>query len=196
MNSYGEEMISKILFFLCLGCLCFSLQAGKALAQSGCAVVDQQSPILYIAYERLLERKDSPTGRQEIQLRLKNNSTCTIILGTDEEPARQTLEEMLSKKGEFLALQEGQQVRLRYSILFPNGLSQVFGSGDSVTGASLRGGKSVVFNVPLKPFQQGGELRLDYQYDWEIGHDAKEKYLILEHYIRFFSWFLPNSLRK
>jgi hypothetical protein len=169
----------------------------EILAQTGCSLVDKTKPLLFISFERLVGKKNS-----DAQLRLNNNSTCTIVIDTYEEPPKRTLSEIMRDRGicqpsKLLELQDGSHVGMFYSIKLPHrNLTQAFGAGDVITPANLKSGGSILINVPLKYFKDGGELRIHFQYDWEACSPTQDKYVIMYHEISFYPWFIPKDVLK
>jgi len=168
-----------------------------ASAQDGCSQIDKTKPLHFISFERMSGEKN-----RDVQLRLNNNSTCAIVVETWEDPPKRPLSEIIKDSGVckpamFLELKDAQHVGMFYGIYYPKGnIIQRYGAGDAITAATLKGARSILFDVPLKYFKEGDELKLNFEYDWQVCRTAQDRYVVLHQELSFYSWFLPRDLFK
>lgn len=159
----------------------------------GCQIIEANKPLLFISYEKFIASEKR--ADREVQLRLNNNSTCTIVFKVPQG----------SLKSDEIA--DGQIVDPVYE--FPTIINGKIGimtalTGDAVTSVSLKSGRSTLFNVPLRYFKQTSKIQLPFEYDWEIKKNSvveevlnfKTSSQVLQNYIFFYRDFLPKELRK
>ena len=196
----------------------FAFLSPKALAQEGsipqggCSALDKSKPPLFISFESLDEK--SWDGNKYVKgalLRLNNNSNCTINFSAAVGEAQVTPIPFTITNGKMVrqpdvrtgSLTNGQRVSLYYLTKYPDKKLWVIGGfgGDVLETVYLNGNNYVFFGVPLKNFQDDGEILLPYNYDWDAqiiidkdGH--KQRFATVEHYLRFVPEQLPANILK
>lgn len=178
------SLINLVLVILSLNLTGFS----QTNSNIGCQTIDNSKPLLFLSYEKFIDSKKK--ADREIQLRLINNSNCTIVFSVPQS----------SLKSDEIA--DGQIVSAGYElqIVVEGKIGVMFGGGgDAFSSAYLKGGRSTLFNVPLRYFKQTSDLRLAFQYDWE-----RNKNTIIErtsrqtvyNYLVFSAGYLPKDVYK
>ncbi|HMS38875.1 MAG TPA: hypothetical protein PKE69_01520 [Pyrinomonadaceae bacterium] len=178
----------KTLFLTINLFLLLNLTALSQTISNGCKVIDESKPLLFISYEKLIE--DKKKDNQKIQLKLNNNSTCTIVF--------------LVPQGSVKIVDNGQFVDVIYEIpKIINGESVIIfpPGGDALDLAYLKEGRSIFFNVPFKYFKGNGgaDLRVKFEYEWEKGKNkifSGSSHDVIRNYIYFYSGLLPIELQK
>lgn len=160
----------------------------SAFSQDGCKLLNKDKPVIYISFERIIQE-----GKNKIiQLRLNNNTTCNIVVPIEyEEKSNKNSTACIPST--FGELQNNSAVKLNYGI-YTSGAIYFPGSGDVVDSAVLRGGNSIIFNVPIKMMKKG-QLKLDFKYDWEVCNDSQEQFSILKRELTFHSSELQKLIK-
>lgn len=137
-----------------------------AASQKGCIILDINRPAQFISYEKKIEQGS------KVQLRLRNNTNCTIIVETDDTSStrlnlasnRRKRDESSSspRDGDSLLLHYLVQDRRRWRAPEP-----AYGWGDSVYTYEIPAGQSVVFNVPSIHFKKQLDIVVPFNYAWE-----------------------------
>ena len=174
---------TTLVLSLMLSLIAANVHRAGAPIKGGCAVIDGNRPPQFIVYEG-----KSSSG---INLRLRNNSSCAIVVETDDNyPSRikrlpgggATIESVLEP-------QDGQKLLLHYLIQKPGSdARQAYGWGDSVFTYEIPGGQSIIFEVPTSHFKQRSHIAVPFGYLWEgdnsiaigIGGVAHRVYFLFE----------------
>lgn len=134
--------------------------------QTGCALIDKSHPAQFISYEGASETIS------EIMLRLHNNTSCGIIVETDDRSptrlsrlsnGRVSIETVTSS-------QDGARLPLHYLVQDRQrgrALEPAYGWGDSVFTYELLAGQSAVFTVPISHFRKRLDVAVPFNYAWE-----------------------------
>ena len=150
MNAMKHKQI------LLAGLICFLLMAFVSSAQNipnaqaGCSRLDQSHTAQFISYESASE--------SSVRLRLHNNSTCPIIVETDDRAP------LLLGNVRNIALHYLVQDRRRQTV------KPAYGWGDSVSTVEILAGDSVTFSVPLEHFRRHLDVAAPFIYSWEGNH--------------------------
>jgi hypothetical protein len=138
----------------------------RSVNQTGCAVVDKSRPAQFVSYESASETTSVLT------LRLHNNTTCSIIVETDDTSPMQLrrlptggvkVEPVTtSRDGVRLPLHYLLQDRQRWRAPEP-----AYGWGDSVYTYELLAGQSAVFSVSKSHFRNRLDVAVPFNYAWE-----------------------------
>ena len=142
---------------------------------------NKDRPTVYLTYERSGPRKPLTNGESNrgIWLRLHNNTKWKLILrvGGVSNPSY----------GDFVVFYEIERTQ-------GGGFTPVGYRSHVASVIKLKAGDSIVFSVPHEHLDKGLELRIRYNYDWELRDDdslsAKEPY----HTVTFPSSNLPVDL--
>ena len=146
---------------LLLSLIVANLDQAGAPNKGGCAVIDGNRPPQFIVYE-----SKSMSG---INLRLRNNSSCAIVVETDDRyPTRiKRLPEGGATIESVLDPRDGQKLPLHYLIQKPGtDARRAYGWGDSVFTYEIPGGQSIIFEVPTSHFKQRSHIAVPFGYIW------------------------------
>jgi hypothetical protein len=202
-----------------LGLILLPLAPGYETAQEaapsrqGCPALNKSKPPLYISYERpAAEVWDGDKSVPGVLLRLENNSDCAISFRALPGQVRGADPSFTIKDGKYVRLPEArigplahdQELDLMYLMRYPGDSSLVIeGDFHVAERVTLHGGHYVFFDVPLKYFKKGGQLFIEYNYDWDdesqiIIKEGRTKvaYPTVEHYVRFDPERLPKEILK
>ena len=134
--------------------------------QTGCALIDKSRPAQFISYEGGSERIS------EVTLRLHNNTSCSIIVETDDSSPTRFIK--LPNGGvrfeTVTSSQDGVRLPLHYLVQDRRRRREpetAYGWGDSVFTYELLAGQSVVFTVPLIHFRKRLDIAVPFNYAWE-----------------------------
>lgn len=131
---------------------------------NGCTVIDKSHRPQFILYEGKSE--------SEIRLRLRNNSSCAIVVETDDTYPTQlrklpnggvTIESVFDSR-------DGQRLKLHYLIQNRRqgeAPKPAYGWGDSVFTYEIPAGQSIVFDVPASHFKRRFDIAVPFSYSWE-----------------------------
>lgn len=165
----------------------------RSSSKSGCFLLDPGRPAQFIAYENKLE--------SEIYLRLRNNSSCAIVVETDDQYPTQLTK--LPQKGvriePVLDARDGVRLRLHYLIQIKprREPERAYGWGDSVFVYEIPPGQSVTFSVPINHFKRRYNLAVPFSYSWESSKSIGTGIGGVIHRVYFFFDDLPaNALRS
>src|SRR5438045_2848051 len=135
----------------------------RSPSNHGCALIDGTLAPQFIKYEGKSE--------SEIYLRLRNNTSCAIIVETDDNYPTQikklpqggvTIESVLDSR-------DGLRLRLHYLIQNRGQgetLKRAYGWGDSVFTYEIPAGQSITFSVPISTFKQRYNIAVPFGYSW------------------------------
>jgi len=180
----------------------------------GCFVLDKTRPALFISYERVdtHTRLSGDVFGKGVVLRLHNNTSCTIILDTNEDPPKPQARWGRDENGKVtvvslpLELKDSSHITLLYNTHYED--SRCYDErgpfdGDVIQVAKLRGGISILFSVPFEVLKRGGKLRVPFSYEWDrasyqrIG--GKGSHFVVDsvfHNIYFTPELLPEGVLK
>ncbi len=182
---------SNVMVFIFALCAIVLIENNPVFAQNGCALLKKDDPVIFVSFERIVE-KDK---KRIVQLRLNNNSTCTIVVPVDI--GQQTINGSEVKPcipSTFGELENNSTVFLDYHITDPKTRTIYMpGGGDVRSSALLKGGNSVIFEIPVKEYKKG-DFSLAFNYDWEVGNDRREM-VILHHELSFYSSELQKLIK-
>jgi len=188
----------------------------RASAQSGCSANDKGKPPLFISFVQPDDKSwDGEKSVKGALLKLTNNSNCRITFSAAPDEPQSGSSLLVFRNGKmvrrdnlpFGSLQNGQRISPYYLTKYPNQKYLLVGGlgGDVLETVYLNAGDYVLFGVPLKNFQRGGEILLPFTYDWDEGERGEiinknngyvEKFETVEHYLRFVAAQLPNGALK
>jgi hypothetical protein len=129
-----------------------------------CSVIDATRPPQFIVYESKFE--------SQIRLRLRNNSSCAIVVETDDEYPIQLKKQPDGgiKVESVLDSREGLRVGLHYLIQNRRrgeALKRGYGWGDSVFTYEIPAGQSILFDVPDTQLKRRYDIAAPFAYSWE-----------------------------
>jgi hypothetical protein len=162
-------MIRKTAFAVCLLTLLFSISRtnlgqDRSSGKPGCALLDNTRRPQFITYET---RVDS-----NLRLRLRNNTTCVIVVETDDHYPIQ-LTRLQGGGGRIEAVTDSRDgIRLPLHYLIQNrkrreALRPAYGWGDSVFTYEILSGQSILFDVPAVHFRRKSDIAVPFAYLWE-----------------------------
>src|SRR6266545_4558181 len=130
ITKHTQPIIVATLFIL-LPSLAFAA-ASMYRDNAGCSRIDPSRAAQFIS----LEGESEGASHSDVRLRLHNNSDCPIIIETDDH--------------EPLVFRDEKNVALHYLLhdRRRQTLKPAYGWGDSVFALEIRGGESVLFQVP------------------------------------------------
>jgi len=132
--------------------------------KDACALIDPERPPQSVVYDTKLD--------SEIRLRLRNNSTCAIVVETDDSYPTELkrLPNGGARIEAVLVPRDGLRVRLHYLIQRRNKaelLKGGLGWGDSVFTYEIPPGQSITFDVPMTHFKNHYDIAVPFNYAWE-----------------------------
>jgi hypothetical protein len=178
--------------------------------QNGCTVVDSSHPPQYFSFDHV-EKLDSALkgeDRKRVWLRFYNNTTCSLLLISEMEPANRQMRIIKQPNGgiRFQRVIEppevpssGTPIELAYRIQ-DNGMRRAPVNATSkhlVFSVRLLPERFVTFHVPLKYFREGMHITMPFNYEWELD---KNGFMIggfrVFHEAKFFNGELPKELLR
>jgi hypothetical protein len=136
----------------------------KPAKPPGCGLIDKKYLPLSISYDRV-------GTSSTVELRLLNNTDCTILVQTDDEsPRRPYLVDGRIRIETTTESEDGLKVPLHYLLKSQNprlAPSQGYGWGDSVFTYRVLGGQSIIFSVPIVKIRKGFDVLVPFNYEWE-----------------------------
>jgi hypothetical protein len=159
----------SILILLVLACFSIARSERPALivfqTQAGCALIDKAKPPQYISYESM-----SPSSY--VFLRLRNNSSCSIMVETDDElPTKVRKRHDGSLRVDSITdAEDGTKLALHYLIEGRHPLRAsrpAYGWGDSVFVYKIPPGQSILFKVSSVYFKRRFDIVVPFAYVWE-----------------------------
>jgi hypothetical protein len=143
-----------------------SLSHDDSSDEQGCTLLDKTHAPHFITYERKFE--------SNIQLRLRNNTSCPIVIETDDQyPTRlRRLPQGGAKIESVLRPEDGLRLRVHYLVQDRRrgeSLKRAYGWGDSVFVYEIPPGQSILFDVPASHFRRRLDIAVPFRYGWE-GH--------------------------
>lgn len=166
------------------------LLQGRSPNSDGCRLIDAMRPTQSIVYEGKSETK--------IRLRLRNNSSCAIMVETDDHFPTQlkklpqggaTIEHVLDPR-------DGLRLPLHYLIQNRRrgeALKRAYGWGDSVFTYEIPAGQSIVFDVPATHFKRGSDIAVPFAYSWEGSRSIASGVGGVNHQVYFLVDDLPSA---
>ncbi|HET8669930.1 MAG TPA: hypothetical protein VFM05_04695 [Candidatus Saccharimonadales bacterium] len=140
-----------------------SFSQDRLTGGNGCTLLDHSRPPQIIVYEDRFE--------SEIHLRLRNNTSCKIIVETDDvyPTELKKLPQGGVKIESILGSRDGIKLRLHYLIQTKRdgGLKPAYGWGDSVFTYEIPAGQSITFSVPERHFKRRYNIAVPFGYSWE-----------------------------
>lgn len=129
-----------------------------------CALIDLTRPAQFVTYDGKADSK--------IRLRLRNNTTCAIVVQTDDTYPTEI--KRLSNRGVRIEAvkepRDGLKLPLHYLIQKRNkgeAPKHAFGWGDSVFTYEVPAGQSITFDVPASHLKKRYDLAVPFSYPWE-----------------------------
>jgi hypothetical protein len=187
--SYWHTLAAVILL-LTMGGVSFAQD--RSSSKQGCVRIDPTRPPQFITYEG---KSDS-----EIYLRLRNNSSCAIVVETDDQYPTQITK--LPQKGVTIEPVLGSRdgIRLRLHFLVQSSpqreLRRAYGWGDSVFVYEIPSSQSITFSVPLNHFKRRYNIAVPFGYSWEGSNSIGTGIGGVVHLVYFLSDDLaPDALR-
>ena len=159
--SFRGTVAAFTLFFTFAG---VNVSQDRVSSTPGCALLDATHPPYFVTYEGKSE--------SEIHLRLRNNTTCAIVVETDDRYPTQ-LKKLPNGGGKIEAVlgsQDGLKLPLHY-LLQRRGqggsVEPAYGWGDSVFTYEIPAGQSITFNVPAARLKRRSYIAVPFRYPWE-----------------------------
>lgn len=162
-------MISKTALALFSLALLFTTNDSKLgqdhwSGKPGCALLDKTHAPQYITYETKVD--------SNVRLRFRNNTTCTIVVETDDHYPTQ-LKRLPTGGVRIEAVTDSRDgLRLPLHYLVQNrrrreALRRAYGWGDSVFVYEIQPGQSILFDVPVRHFKRKVDIAVPFNYVWE-----------------------------
>jgi hypothetical protein len=132
--------------------------------QIGCSLLDKSQPSQFISYENVTRAKS------EVRLKLHNNTTCSIVVETDDRAPVRVLGRNGVGEGHAPKFPDNVWLPLHYLVQDGRGgkvPKRGFGWGDSVFTYELSAGESAFFSVPMIHFRKHFDLVVPFNYAWE-----------------------------
>ncbi|HEX5704121.1 MAG TPA: hypothetical protein VFX97_13040 [Pyrinomonadaceae bacterium] len=161
----------------------------------GCTLIESSRPPHYIAYEGT-----KPSA--EISLRLRNNTTCEIVIETDDSiPAQLRRFPNGDVRIEpVIGSADGVRVALHYLVedrQRQKAPQRGYGWGDSVFSYQVQPGHSVIFRIPRAQLKRGLDIVVPFKYAWETSSAIGMGAGGVVHRVYFlFDDFPPTALKK
>lgn len=158
--SYCYSLAAFILLLIIGG---VSFAQDRSSSKQGCVRIDPARPPQFITYDGKSE--------SEIYLRLRNNSSCGIVVETDDQYPTQIRK--VPQKGVTIepVIESRDGVRLRLHFLVQSRpqreLRRAYGWGDSVFVYEIPSSQSITFSVPLNHFKRRYNIAVPFGYSWE-----------------------------
>jgi hypothetical protein len=134
----------------------------RSVNQAGCELIDKNRPAQFVSYEGTSELS-------EVTLRLYNNTSCSIIVETDDRsPTRLSGLPNGGVRIETIAdSQDGVRLPLHYLVQDSQrrrAPEPTYGWGDSVFTYKILAGQSAVFTVPQSHFRKRLDVLVPFNY--------------------------------
>jgi len=156
-------MKSVIGFVLIMIVSSLSLAQGASSTKDGCSVIDATHPPQFIVYDGKSE--------SDIHLRLQNNTSCAIVVQTDDKYPTEIkkLPQGGGRMESVLRSRDGVRLPLHYLIQnkSQSDWRRAYGWGDSVFIYEIPAGQSITFAVPAKHFKRHYNVAVPFGYSWE-----------------------------
>jgi hypothetical protein len=158
---YFKNCATGLVLILAVAAVSFAQSASSA--KDGCSVIDATLAAQFIAYEAKSE--------SDIHLRLRNNTSCAIVVETDDKYPTQI--KKLPQGGGRIesALEPRDGIRLSLHYLIQNkpqsDWAPAYGWGDSVFVYEIPAGQSITFAVPASHFKRRHNIAVPFGYTWE-----------------------------
>jgi hypothetical protein len=166
-----------------------------AQTESGCSPIDMNRPAQSISFENFNELISA------VKFRLRNNSTCAIVVETDDTSPTKTsklpgggirVDRITDPQNEAL-LALHYQVQDRKRRMAPE---SGYGWGDSVYTYEIQAGESAFFFVPLRHFKNRVDLAVPFNYAWEGDRSISTGVGGVAHRVYFLFEDLPAGVRQ
>jgi hypothetical protein len=148
------------MMLLSVGPISFAQQVPTT--QAGCDLLDKSRRSQFISYES--------RSKSEVKLRLHNNTTCKIIVQTDDREPRPLLRNSGLGSESTKARQDNLWLPLHYLVQDTRrwkAPEPAFGWGDSAFTYELVPGASALFTVRLNHFKKHLDVVVPFNYAWE-----------------------------
>ncbi len=126
----------------------------------GCKILDKTYNSLYIQFERTGMSSDRPKKEQVVWLRLRNNTSCVVVLDMIGIYYR-----LVDGKAMNDPL-DGEIIRLHYAIDTKSGRTYDIRT-DQFGAISFLPGRSILFSVPSRYLKKNNAIAVPFQYLWE-----------------------------
>lgn len=167
-------------------------QATNSTNKASCSLIEKQRLPQYISYE------GSDRDAAFVTLRLHNNTTCSILVETDDKystrliklPRDQSKTEIIDRP------QDGVRLPLHYLVQDrrrSKAPEPAYGWGDSVFTYEIVAGQSIIFAVPLFHFEKHLDLAVPFNYSWEDRRSVGMGDGAVVHRVYFLADELPRS---
>lgn len=141
----------------------WSLAQERSSNRVGCSLLDATRPAQFIVYE--------DTSESEVRLRLRNNSSCAILVETDDTYPTEIKKSPTGgvRIESILVSKDGLRLKLHYLVQKkPQAdLRPAYGWGDSVFVYEIPAGQSITFAVPSSHFKRRYNIAVPFGYSWE-----------------------------
>lgn len=138
--------------------LTFSLQ--DQTATFGCKKLDKTYDSLYILFERTGISTEEGSKERYIWLRLRNNTSCTVLLDIIGSYYR-----LVDGKATNQVL-DGEEIRINYNLETESGRKNHYKTHNFGV-VWLLPGRSVVFDLPSKYLEKGYRVVVPFGFDWD-----------------------------
>jgi hypothetical protein len=170
-----QVLIAALTCLLWLAAMIESQAQAVSKSQTGCSRVDQSRPAQYISFEAASD--------SNVRLRLHNNSSCPIVVETDDRGP--LVLGGVRHAGVHYLLHDRRRQTVRPG----------YGWGDSVFIVEVAGGDSVMFLVPGVHFRKRQDVAVPFTYSWEGGHVGAGFIGGVAHYVYFLAEDVPVGAR-
>lgn len=180
--------LRRVIFSGLVVAFLFGFQISRVSAQ--CTLVDRSRDSVFITFEKTMGKAES---QRTALLRLRNNSTCAVIITTgsadkfyEPVPPKSTLQQRVRRKINYELPDNALVPEVQYSYVENDNERNSVG-GDSFFGFTLLGGRSILFEVPLEHFLADflGRITLRFDYVWEQDNRSKHNYASVRHTVGF-----------
>jgi hypothetical protein len=140
-----------------------NLGQNASSTKDGCSLIDKSRPPQFIVYEDKL--------KSDIHLRLRNNTSCAIVVETDDRYPTEIkkLPQGGGRLESVLESRDGIRLPLHYLIQDKpqSNWTRGYGWGDSVFVYDIPAGQSITFAVPASHFKRRHNIAVPFGYAWE-----------------------------
>jgi hypothetical protein len=182
--TYQRFSVASMLFLTAL------IFGASAEAQNGCSLIDKSRRPQFIGYEGVSD------SSQNVRLRLRNNSTCAIIVIV-AHPPRRLVKTPRVRFEEISGGADGIRIDPYYLLhhRWQQTVREAYAWGDEIYTYEILGGQSVVFDVPLSTFRKKLDVAVPFNYSWD-SHGITTATGGVEHQIYFLFDDVPDVVLK